>query len=266
MEQQLDAKKHVIIPILDKLRNRNISIGYYDKSILNENFQYAVKLSNGRILLSLELVEDFELNPNFVTEEQYNMAIQNFIPSIIATHASQPPLPHFTAPIEEKKPEPKPIPKEESRSTYYEPPKKKYSIKTIFFIVAIVVLGIVGFTVYNNTERQARINQEDDTKASIRNNITAYVKVSRSEYSYTELGGIYGLSITVHNNSSYILDNVKVKVKYIKANGEIWKEEFVDFNYIPAYKQMTIKAPDSNRGTSVSYEIASIKSNALGLY
>lgn len=79
--QQLDEKKHVIIPIVDRLRQFNPGIGNYQKSILNENFQYSVKLTNGRIVLPQELIQDFEQSADFITEEQYKSIALAFVPS-----------------------------------------------------------------------------------------------------------------------------------------------------------------------------------------
>lgn len=100
---------------------------------------------------------------------------------------------------------------------------------------------------------------------TFKNNIATYVTASRSAYNYNGLGGISNLSITVSNNSEYMMDNVQVVVSYIKANGEIFKNETLDFAYLQPYKTMNIKAPDSNRGTSVQFAITKISSSALGL-
>lgn len=78
MSQELDAKKNVIMPLLDKLRRYNTEIGSYDKSVMNSNFNYSVKLSNGRIEIAEELVYDFENNPLTISEERYNAAAKKY--------------------------------------------------------------------------------------------------------------------------------------------------------------------------------------------
>lgn len=170
-----------------------------------------------------------------------------------------------------------PSPNQESLSHQeytYKPEKQGSSIgKKLLILAGTVVLVLIGIYIYNQVERQryenARqnlANAEEDAKARIRNNITSYVTAERSGYQYNSLGGIYNLSISVNNNTSYIIDNAKVKVVYIKANGDIWDTRIVDFNLINPQSKATIRVPDTNRGTSVTYEIVSIKSSALGLY
>ena len=136
----------------------------------------------------------------------------------------------------------------------------------------IVVLGLIGYLAYNQIKhqqyqnhRQNIINAEEDVKAMIRKNITSYVTAERSDYRYSELGGIYNLNISVTNSSNYLIDNVKVRVIYIKANGDVWDSKTVDFYLLNPQTKKTIKVPDTERGIRVKYEIISIKSVALGL-
>ena len=141
-------------------------------------------------------------------------------------------------------------------------PQKSSSIgRKLLILTGIVVLVLIGIFVYNQIENQ----QQDDTKGTIRNNITSYVTAERNEYTYNELGGISNLEITVVNSSDYLINNVKVKVIYIKANGDVWNSRTVDFNLINPHTQSTIKMPDTERGTSIQYKIISIKSAALDL-
>ena len=152
-------------------------------------------------------------------------------------------------------------------------PKKSSSVgRRILTLVGIVVLILVGIFIYNQLyyqrledERKNRENAEKNIKETVKNNITSYVTAERNQYQYNELGGIYNLEISVNNNSDYLLDNVKVRVIYIKANGEVWDSRVIDFNLLDPHSKGTIKVPDTDRGTSVKYEITSIKSSALGL-
>ena len=80
MTNQVDEKKYVIIAILIKLREFDPSIGKYINSAKNERSEYAVKLHNGKIILSDKMIEDFERNNNLLNEETLKMAAFNFIP------------------------------------------------------------------------------------------------------------------------------------------------------------------------------------------
>jgi len=91
-----------------------------------------------------------------------------------------------------------------------------------------------------------------------RNNWSKYISASRSAYNYSAAGGISGLSIVVYNNTSYPINYIAVAVKYITVNGYIHKTETVSFYDITAGSKQALPAPDSERGTSVEYEITNI--------
>lgn len=152
------------------------------------------------------------------------------------------------------------------------PKQSSSSGRQLLVLGVFIVLGLVGFYIYNQlqyqqyqSQRQEKINTEEDKKATIRNNITSYITAERSDYTYSEWGGIYNLKISVTNNTDYLIDNVKVRVIYIKANGGVWDTRTIDFNLLNPQTKNTIKVPDTERGTSVKYEIISIKSAVLGL-
>lgn len=139
-------------------------------------------------------------------------------------------------------------------------------------LAAIVILAIVCFQVYGQWRQERIANGEsllpsiftsgkDITKA----NISTYVSVGHSNYQYYKLGGIKNLSIIISNRSNFMLDHVKVKLSYIKADGGLWKDVVLDFTYIPAHTQQTLLVPDTERGTSVTEQIIGMQSNSLGL-
>ncbi len=101
--QPLDEKKQVIIQILNRLREFSPTIGSYDKSVTNSNFQYAVKHDNGRIYLSQELVHDFEQSPAFISDEQFKIAALKFAPDSVADPVTK------VAPLSSIAPKPNPV-------------------------------------------------------------------------------------------------------------------------------------------------------------
>jgi hypothetical protein len=176
----------------------------------------------------------------------------------------------------------------ESQSVVSKPKSKsRWSVltswKTIAVAVLVLVLGYAAYAMYDNKQQEKqeqernrqeqerkqreeeKLKQEEQVRVQIRNNIRYYVQAHGSDYQTRAIGGIYGLSIDVTNQTDYLIDNVRVLVRYIKANGETWKEEALDFALIPPNKKMTLRAPDSDRGTSIDYKIVSIRSTALGL-
>lgn len=136
--------------------------------------------------------------------------------------------------------------------------KKKPDSRFWSYVRLLIGIGIIAAIAW--------IYIDDQQKSDARVNINSLVRVGNNAYKYSELGGIYGLELVVYNNSSYLLDKITVKLNYIKANGEIWQTKYLDGYFIQPNSKETLKAPDSNRGTKVEYEIVSIESKEIGLY
>jgi hypothetical protein len=162
----------------------------------------------------------------------------------------------------------KPVPPPISKPPVIKPEKEKIdsklepgqssasSWKTLIIFVLIVVLAYAGYAIYNKQQKagyeEERVSREENLKKQVRDNIRSYVHAGNSAYQISVLGGINGLSIEVANQTDYLLDNVRVVIRYIKANGETWKEEPLDFALISPNNKMTLRAPDSDRGTSIA--------------
>jgi hypothetical protein len=236
-----DDKKTTITAILSKLREGNPKIGEYEKSILHTDLKFHVKLSNGRIVFQKELVEDFEMDPAFVTEAQLRSATETFkLDDLPSATASFPPA-KTPAGVKNEFQSPKPGRRLAKR------------VAILAFIIIAVIIVSKKFQEWQYEER-------------VKTHIYDYVKANGSEYTYSALGGISNFSVTVTNETKFTIDNVRVKIIYIKSNGETWKEEFLSFNYLSPYESRKIKAPDSERGTKLEYQIVSIASNELSLY
>ena len=91
------------------------------------------------------------------------------------------------------------------------------------------------------------------------------VTVTTNDYKFSEMGGIKDLEIVVTNNTDYTLDNVRFEITYIKKNGGVWKNKEIDTDMIGSKSYMTIKVPDTDRGTSVRCRVISVESSVLGL-
>jgi hypothetical protein len=152
----------------------------------------------------------------------------------------------------------------------------KSSLRWIILIPFIIVLGVLAAVVRggesaddNNTVKAGKHgsanNSETAVKKMVRNNIRLYVKAESNDYESKNLGGISNLEISVNNPTDYTLDKVRVKITYLKPNGSIWETIYEDFHSIKPNSKATHKIPDTKRGTSVKYEVAAIKSKALGL-
>ena len=251
------------MPLLDELRIYNHSIGSYDKSMLTDSFDYSVKLSNGLIRLPMELVDDYEKVPDAIRPDRFKSAALNFVPSKPAMTSFAP----IAEPLSQKQTE-------------------KKGINVLIKVVGAVVIIIIVILFIKQTQQRdianaarlkqekldsantVRLNQEkvdSVAKIAIRNNIKSYVIASSSVYNYRRIGGISNLKITVTNNTNYTLDKVIVGIAYIKQDGGIYKYEEMNFYNISPHFNMTLNAPDSDRGTHIQYEIEKISSSQLGL-
>lgn len=152
---------------------------------------------------------------------------------------------------------------------------KKVGYVLLGLVAVIAVIVIVQRVTYRQTMNQIQEQEvakeivEQDMaemkKADMRSNWQKYVTASRNKYTYSILGGIYGLEITVSNQSDYLVNYAQVMVRYIKDDGDLYKTEMVDFQNVPAHATMKLKAPDSERGTSIDYMISGIVSNDVRL-
>lgn len=130
---QANYGEYEIKSLLQKVKIFNKEIGSYQVFAITENFDYAVKLSNGRILLKLEDLQDDErdaLTPDRLTE-----IANRFIFSTSQTTTQE----KTTSPLPKTPPQ-------------TEIPKKKSDIGKTIIIIAIVLLVVVGgLAILNNS-------------------------------------------------------------------------------------------------------------------
>lgn len=114
----------------------------------------------------------------------------------------------------------------------------------------------------NLEDEENKLKQEALTKKNMeyRNNWSSYISANRTDFSYSELGGIYDLNIDVTNGTEYVINELIVDVEYLKANGSIFKTESLYFYNLKPNSKKRLKAPDSERGTNVNYFISYIYS------
>jgi hypothetical protein len=128
------------------------------------------------------------------------------------------------------------------------------------------IVDSTGITEPTEAERQ-RINEVITAKnLNYRNNWNRYIKVAAGEYKYSTLGGIYNLEAVIRNNTDYPLDEVKVTINYIKESGAKYKSEYVTIYNVPKDGNASMPAPDSDRGTSVTFEINTIISKKMHFF
>jgi len=86
------------------------------------------------------------------------------------------------------------------------------------------------------------------------------VSLQASKYEVKILGGIKDLDLTVQNFSDHFLDEVIVKVEYLKPKGEVINSELITISGVKAGESKTVEVPPSTRGVKVNYSIEEIVS------
>ncbi len=121
----------------------------------------------------------------------------------------------------------------------------------------------VNSAAYEKENANSALTQKN---MNYRNNFQKYLTLSRNQYEYSDLGGIYNLEITFTNNTDYVINNANVQVGYIKENGEYFKTEELQFTNVQPNTQETLRAPDSERGLNVDYQFSEIYSKKMHFY
>ncbi len=112
---------------------------------------------------------------------------------------------------------------------------------------------------------QHQADQFVDQRTYYRHNWKQFITVTTSDYRTGLLGGIKDLDIVVQNQSEYPVDNVVVKVTYLKSKGKVFKTEEYAIKNISAKGRGSVKASNSRKGMKVEVALKSITSQAMNL-
>jgi hypothetical protein len=163
-------------------------------------------------------------------------------------------------------------------------PAKKFKLNS-YQIGGLVLLFVISYFFYSGNENSATASVESsplidsaavelteaqrinaaltEKNKNYRNNWTRFISAKPDDYKSSELGGIYNLEAVVINKTDYVLDEVTVAIKYIKANGGSYKTELVTIYNVPAQGKAAMPAPDSDRGTSIQMNIIGISAGKM---
>lgn len=118
----------------------------------------------------------------------------------------------------------------------------------------------------SNALKEAAIKEmaaKAEEKKVYRKNWEKFIIAKPNEYTQREIGGIDDLKVIVSNNTPYKIDNLMVKVSYVKANGEAYQHEVMEFDNIEANENKELFAPKSDRGVKVTCAIISVRSSEM---
>ncbi|GAB3688681.1 hypothetical protein GCM10027592_04000 [Spirosoma flavus] len=113
----------------------------------------------------------------------------------------------------------------------------------------------------NSTEETARLQREEEEAArqeQLRQEALAAVKgltVKANDYRVGLFGGIKNVQLQLSNPSQVTFSSVGVKVNYFKDGGGLYKSEKVYFTNVGPNSSLIETAPNSDRGTKITYKI-----------
>jgi hypothetical protein len=146
----------------------------------------------------------------------------------------------------------------------------KWIIGPIILAAIFILAGIIGALIFAKTTQAQAVHHEQflppDSSLiymDYRNNWQNYISVSTDATMHPEVEGIKDLSLSVHNQTDKMLDEVVVKVDYITANGKTYKSETVTLKNIGPNSTKITTAPDSDKGICVKMQIERMRAAAF---
>ena len=76
--QKTNDYSHGVKSLVSMAQKINPEIGSYQEHFINESFDFTVKLSNGRLNVSRVAAQDFEAQPNSISEGQIRRIADSF--------------------------------------------------------------------------------------------------------------------------------------------------------------------------------------------
>jgi hypothetical protein len=73
-----NENRNGIISVLTRARAYNSEIGSYQEHFINEQFNFTVRLSNGRIVIPMTMAQDQEIQPTSISEERIQRVANGF--------------------------------------------------------------------------------------------------------------------------------------------------------------------------------------------
>jgi hypothetical protein len=142
---------------------------------------------------------------------------------------------------------------------------RKWLLAPIILAAVFIVTGILGSLAFGNPGQAQKMNlklSSPDTSRmymDYRNNWANYISVSTDASIHPDANGIKNVTLSVQNQTDKVIDEVKVKVDYITANGKTCQSEIVTLKAIAPNSALTVSAPASDKGICVKMQIESIQ-------
>jgi hypothetical protein len=154
----------------------------------------------------------------------------------------------------------------------------------LLLVLGLILICIIGGLLYSNhsqalevndlsqanaqqktaeLEKQRQIDAVNEKNKNYRNKWKDFISFGDVRPSFGDFGGCDPFAVPIRNTTDEMIDEVDVELKYIKANGGVFKVEKVVITNIPPQYEKAVRGPGSPRGTSLQYEITGIISHGL---
>jgi hypothetical protein len=97
-------------------------------------------------------------------------------------------------------------------------------------------------------------------KAPKKINLRKLVQLEANDYQVGLLGGIKNLRLLVTNHSGFVLDRVKIRLQYLKPNGDVLKTENLSIKKVDPKSSKSLAVSPQKRGVRIKYLITDIQS------
>lgn len=110
-------------------------------------------------------------------------------------------------------------------------------------------------------------NQFYDLREFERRNIRFCVFATLSNFHPADgLGGFWGATVILTNNSDYVIDSAEVLISIFRVNETLYTHDWLRFTNINPHAFQQIQLPPSPHGQTVQVKVQSIVSNELDLH
>lgn len=246
---QIQYTDNDIIALLEKVSIFNKDIGEFEIFGITENLDFAVNLSNGRILLKIEDLQDNERNA--LTPERLFVISNRFVSIYPQTNQQ-----HNNNVFSQKEPVSKPTKKE-----------SKMGLIILSVIVAIVALtlGLMMIDGLFDGEITSNIrdtyNEKVKTVEEIEHEDPVRFLRASGDYKENFWGDKIKINCTIYNNATVATyKDVEVQVTYYtKTNTSIGSETHTIYEVFPPSSSKTIKLKINNHSNvnSIGWEVIS---------
>ncbi len=242
--------------LLVKVRIFNTKIGTYEVFAITDSFDYVVKVSNGKILLKIEELQDDEKEA--LSREKLEAIAARFVSSDAQTTDSK-----------------QQIVNENNKQEYV--PKKISKASVVILILLIII--IVAFAVFNivkiiNNNNSSSSDSRYD-KESYEEKVMTVEEMERANptdflsatgtYRFTLIGNYIKIKCEISNNATVAsYKDAVVRVRYYsKTDAEITTNDYTIYEVFPptSTKTVELKVESYNNVSSIGWDVIRAKAN-----